>query len=191
MPEYRRWFVPGGTYFFTVVTKQRAPLFRNEHARHLLRESFAKMRRNRPFEINAMVLLPDHLHTIWTLPPGDADFSTRWSMVKRLFTQAWLTESGGEQIVSSSQARRRRRGVWQRRFWEHVVRHEQDYIQHCDYIHYNPVKHGLADCPHAWPYSSFARFVAERRYAADWCCTCEGRQLLPPTFDSVKETAIE
>ncbi len=96
-----------------------------------------------------MVLLPDHLHTIWTLPKGDIDFSERWNQIKRGFTVAWLANGGDEHVITASRQANRRRGIWQRRFWEHLIRDRDDYNQHLDYIHYNAVKHGHAACPHA------------------------------------------
>lgn len=191
MPEYRRAFVPGGTFFFTVVTERRMPLFQKAGARSLLRHAFRDTRTRWPFAIDAIVLLPDHLHTIWTLPSDDADFSIRWSFLKRTFTKSWLAEGGHEQKVSDSRQANRRRGVWQRRFWEHVIRDETDFARHCDYIHYNAVKHGLASCPHAWPHSSFRRFVREGIYDEAWLCSCSGVMVKPPEFGGITETAVE
>ncbi len=190
MPQYRRAHEPGGTFFFTVVTEQRVPLFRAAHARASLREAIAAARQRWPFDVDAMVLLPDHLHTVWSLPKGDADFSTRWSFLKRRFTQAWLAAGGRERPRSASRRRNRRRGVWQRRFWEHAIRNEDDYARHCDYIHYNPVKHGLVACPHEWPFSSFARFVEQGVYDSSWQCACKNR-VVPPTFDDLDQHPME
>ena len=191
MPEYRRAFIPGGTFFFTVVTEGRAPLFGEAHARALLGEAFREVRGRRPFEIDAIVLLPDHLHTVWRLPDNDHDFSARWSMLKRIFTKAWLAKGGREQHVSMSRRRNRRCGVWQRRFWEHTIRDETDYVRHCDYIHYNPVKHGLVACPHAWQYSSFQRLVRAGLYERSWMCTCSGGRVKALDFTDLRSTAIE
>jgi len=190
MPEYRRAFEPGGTFFFTLVTEGRRPFLTTSAARRLLRTAFASTRERFPFTVDAIVLLTDHLHTIWTLPPGDADFSTRWSFLKRQFTKAWLAAGGREQPATESRRRNRRRGVWQRRFWEHVIRVEEDLVRHCDYIHYNPVKHGLVACPHAWPHSSFHRFVDERVYERDWACSC-ARPAAAPVFDDIEKSALE
>jgi putative transposase len=191
MPEYRRAFAPGGTFFFTAVTERRAPLFRNSVARTLLRKALAEACERWPFVTDAIVLLPDHLHTIWTLPDGDADFSIRWSCLKRTFTKSWLERGGREQRISESRKRNRRRGVWQRRFWEHTIRDESDYEHHCDYIHYNAVKHGLASCPHAWAHSSFRRFVQDGVYDESWLCACRERAVRPPDFSDIAGTAIE
>jgi len=174
MSDYRRRYVPGGTYFFTLVTYKRQPLFQNAAARRLLRSAFVRCRRHRPFELDAMVLLPDHLHCIWTLPKDDTDFSTRWNRIKRQFTLAWRNERGSIKPVTAGAARGRRQGVWQPRFWEHAVRDDQDYADHFDYIHYNPVKHGHVECPQAWPWSSFRRYVRLGVYDRGWCC--QGRR---------------
>ncbi|MEE9295065.1 MAG: transposase [Phycisphaerae bacterium] len=191
MPEYRRAFVPGGTFFFTVVSERRFPLFGSAPARSFLREAFAATSARWPFAIDAIVVLPDHLHTIWTLPDNDHDFSTRWSFLKRTFTKAWIKQGGCEQALSASRVRNRRRGVWQRRFWEHAIRNETDFARHCDYIHYNPVKHGVASCPHSWAFSSFRQFVADRIYDEDWLCSCSRRQVKAPDFSRIAETAVE
>jgi putative transposase len=191
MPEYRRAFAPGGTFFFTLVTERRQPLFADATARVLLRRAFAFTMRRWPLTLDAIVLLPDHLHTIWTLPDGDSDFSTRWSALKRVFTQSWLGTGGPEQPRSASRRHNRRRGVWQRRFWEHLIRDETDFERHCDYIHYNPVKHGLVRCPHEWPYSSFRRFVRDGRYEADWACACRKPRREPPGMSEIGKTAME
>ncbi len=191
MPDYRRWYLPGGTYFFTVVTEGRSPLFANETARSLLRSAINETRERFPFSLVAIVLLPDHLHTIWALPLGDLDFSTRWSFLKRRFTQSWLVCGGAQQSISASKSKNRRRGVWQRRFWEHMIRDERDLENHCNYIHFNPVKHGLVPCAHAWPHSSFARFVTQGFYPSDWYCRCSGKTPKVPSFDEIEHTARE
>jgi putative transposase len=191
MPQYRRAFVPGGTFFFTVVTENRAPLLSDARARLCLRRAFTECRGRWPFAVDAFVLLPDHLHTIWTLPPGDSDFSRRWGFLKKEFSQMWIAGGGYEQARSASRVHQRRRGVLQRRFWEHAIRNEDDLKRHLDYIHYNPVKHGLVTCPHAWPHSTFHRFVREDMYAGGWCCQCESRMPTPPRFNDLDETAME
>lgn len=122
------------------------------------------MKRSRPFSINTIVVLPEHLHCIWTLPEGDDDFSTRWRLIKDAFSKAI---PAGE-ARSASRVQKRERGIWQRRFWEHVLRDENDFAIHVDYIHYNPVKHGLVDRPIDWPYSSLHRFVKQGVLPPDW-----------------------
>lgn len=191
MPEYRRAYQPGGTFFFTVVTADRARIIATAEAIRILREAFSVTRERWLFTVNAAVILPDHLHTIWTLPEGEANFSIRWAFLKKTFTKAWLAAGGNERATSESKKLDRRRGVWQRRFWEHMIRDELDLERHCDYIHYNPVRHGLVNCPHAWPYSTFKRFVNEGFYAQDWSCTCNDRRVEAPSFDELVDTAIE
>lgn len=187
MPDFRRYFVPGGTYFFTVVTAQRAPLFRDEPARTLLGEKLREQQAEAPFEMVAIVLLPDHLHTIWTLPGGDADYSARWQAIKARFTSEWLARGESEQRVADGYRKQRRRGVWQPRFIEHTIRDEDDLHNHADYIHYNPVKHGYVRSPRDWPWSSFHRYVKNGDYPAEW-----GRSDLPvPEFGNVNEELLE
>lgn len=168
MTNWRRAYVPGGTYFFTLVTSERAPILTTTFARSLLREVTSECRRQWPFEIEAVVLMSDHLHTVWRLPEGDTEYSKRWGWLKKEFTKKWLAAGGSERRISTSRQRDRRSGVWQRRFWEHVIRDERDLVRHLDYIHYNPVKHGLVGRAVDWPWSSFHRFVREGRYSADW-----------------------
>jgi putative transposase len=149
--RYRRAFQPGGSFFFTVVTAHRRPIFASVIAVDLLRDAFRAVRRQRPFDIDAIVILPDHLHCIWTLPEGDADFMTRWRLLKTWFSK-----------------RAELKNAWQPRYWEHVLRDERDLANHVDYIHYNPVKHGLVGKVIDWPHSSFHRYVALGWCAADW-----------------------
>ena len=168
MANYRRCYVAGGCYFFTLVTEQRAPILANDAARDLLREAIRACQRQWPFTVNALVLLPDHLHAILTLPAGDCDYSKRWGFIKKYFTHHWLAANGVEQSVSLSRQHQRRRGVWQRRFWEHALRDERDYQRHLDYLHYNRVKHGLVSAVVDWPYCSFHRFVNDGFYFPHW-----------------------
>jgi len=165
MPDYRRWFVPGGTYFFTVVTYDRSPFLCEPAARDYLRTTLHECRQRWPFTNVAFVLLPDHLHALWSLPADDANYSRRWAWVKREFSRRWLANSA---VHQAGNLRQRRRTVWQPRFWEHTIRDEQDFTNHLDYIHFNPVKHGQAASPREWPYSSFSRFVKLGWYDADW-----------------------
>jgi putative transposase len=168
MSNYRRWYVPGGTLFFTLVTYRRRRLFRSELARDLLGKSLREIAATLPFTTVAMVLLEDHLHCVWTLPPGDDDYSTRWKYIKAEFTRRWLTAGGSELRTTPSQTERGNRGIWQRRFWEHVVDTNEELECVCDYIHYNPVKHGYVTRPWDWPHSTFRRFVDAGQYSADW-----------------------
>ena len=153
--HYRRAFTPGGSFFFTLVTHQRRPIFTSAEAVDTLRSAIRSVRHTRPFEMDAMVVMPDHLHCIWTLPRDDADFSTRWRLIKTWFTKHHEPDQ-------------RAQAIWQPRFWEHQIRDEDDLARHVDYIHYNPVKHGLAASPMEWPHSSFRRYVAAGIYSSDW-----------------------
>ncbi len=166
MPNYRRAHVPGGTYFFTVVTHKRKPVFHDPVAVNLLRTSLRRVQRTRPFLIDAIVVLPDHLHAIWTLPERDDDCGVRWSLIKRYVSSGLPGFTAGPDEPSRN--KRRERTVWQRRYWEHLIQGEDDFRRHVDYIHYNPVKHGLVRTPADWPYSSFRRAVARGDYPAHW-----------------------
>ena len=170
MSNYLRDRSTGATWFFTVVTADRIPWLLDAEARGGLRQAFDEARRRFSFRIDALVLLPDHLHAIWTLPSGDADFGKHWSLIKRCTGDRLLATGGGRpgHTLTASQRRRRERGLWQRRFWEHRIRDEDDFGNHCDYIHFNPVKHGLVERAADWPHSTFSRFVARGWLAADW-----------------------
>jgi len=191
MPDYRRLFRPGGTYFFTVVTYRRARFLCDDLARSFLRGAMEQCRKEHPFRTDALVLLPDHLHALWTLPDGDCDFSGRWGRIKKAFTQAWTASGGWEGTISDSQTSNRRRGVWQRRFWEHLIRDEHDYERHLDYIHYNPIKHSYVRCAHAWEWSSFHKLARENIYEPSWCCSCGGRAVKEPDFTDMDVENIE
>jgi putative transposase len=167
MPNYRRSNIAGGTYFFTLNSFRRRPILTAESLRHALRLAIQKTRLTHPFEIDAWVLLPDHLHCIWTLPQGDADFSVRWSMIKRLVSQACADEFGVDDL-SASRTQRKESGIWQRRFWEHQIRDDKDFARYVDYIHWNPVKHGLVARAGDWPHSTFHRYVAQEMLLPDW-----------------------
>ena len=157
--HYRRNYLSGGCYFFTLVTHQRKPILTNEPTINVLRHAFKTVQKRHPLRIDAIVILPDHLHCIWTLPEEDHDFSTRWRLLKGMVTK-------NRQIDTP---------IWQKRFWEHTLRDESDLYNHTDYIYFNPVKHGYVHQPAAWPYSSFHRDVARGLYPADW----GGNPLLP------------
>ena len=160
MPNYVRWRERGATYLFTVVAYQRRRILSDALARRLLREAMVHVRRSLPFDMLACVLLPDHLHCIWAMPDGDDDFPRRWRQIKERFMRAYLAGGGIGLPVTSNQRSQGRRGVWQPRYWEHRIRDERDYLRHRDYIHLNPVKHGYANAPEQWPWSSFHRHVA-------------------------------
>lgn len=172
MPVYRRAKTPGGTYFFTVVTYRRRPIFTKSQSREILRQVIHGVRQSHPFTIDAWVLLPDHFHCLWTLPEGDADYSKRWGLIKSGFSKKAKQLFHHEEWMNQSKQRHRESTIWQRRFWEHHVRDEQDYRNHVDYLHYNPVKHGLVEHVEAWPYSTFHRYVEKGVYPKDWGNNC-------------------
>jgi len=166
MTAYRRPNVPGATFFFTVNLAQRHKSQLLVENIDLLREMFRDVKARHPFFIDAIVVLPEHLHTIWTLPKGDADFKTRWSLIKAGFSRHIPI---GERR-SESRVKRCERGIWQRRYWEHMIRDEQDFERHVDYIHWNPVKHGWVKRVADWPHSSFHAYVRRGIYRVDWAC---------------------
>jgi putative transposase len=176
MSDYRRAIVPGGTFFLTLVTYRRTPLFSESENVFRLRVAVAQMLTERPFEIIGAVVLPEHIHFLWRLPPNDSDYSQRVSRLKVLFTRSLRGYRALPQTVSVSRRKHRESDVWQRRFWEHTIRDDVDLQRHLDYLHYNPVKHGLVACPHLWEFSSFNKWVEQGRYRPDWGCVCEGRQ---------------
>ena len=163
MPNYRRSFVPGGTFFFTVNLLDRD---RDLLVRHvdLLREAVRTVRAKRPFEIVAWVVLPEHQHCIWTLPPDDTDYPERWRLIKLLFSRALPRE----EHINASRKAKGERGVWQRRFWEHTICDERDLNHHIDYIHFNPVKHGHCVRAADWPHSSIHRFIEQGVLTSNW-----------------------
>jgi putative transposase len=163
MPSYRRAFIPGASWFFTVNLRDRGRRLLVEHI-GALREAVRVARERFPFHIDAMVVLPDHLHAVWTLPENDCNFPTRWRLVKARFSQAIPK---GE-WVSESRQRRGERGIWQRRYWEHLIRDERDLNFHIDYCWFNPVKHGLVADVGDWPYSSFHRDNADQPKPGDF-----------------------
>jgi putative transposase len=175
MSQYRRFYVPGSTVFLTVVTYQRIPLFENPENVQCLRRSLKTVQASMPFEFLAGVVMPEHLHFLWTMPEGDSNYSKRIGRMKVLFTQALRGEDYVPEAISRSRQKHRESDVWQRRFWEHTIRDERDFQNHCDYLHANPVKHGLAQCPHEWELSSFHRWVQQGKYSADWGCRCGNR----------------
>lgn len=163
MSNYRR-ARQGSLYFFTLVTEQRRPLLTDAACRIALRQAIDEVRQRYPFAIHGWVLLPDHLHCIWQLPEADDDFGRRWSIIKRRVSQALEPPAP----VYASRFVRRERGLWQRRFWEHRIRDERDYRTHMDYLHGNPLRHGLVASVIEWPWSSFHRLVRQGVYPADW-----------------------
>ena len=177
--RYRRADVAGGSYFFTLVTENRRPLFEEPAAVALFLGAVEKVRARHSFEVDAYVVLRDHLHALWTLPVGDANFSTRWRLIKEGFTRGYL-KTHEHPRRSESRRAKGEQGIWQRRFWEHAIRDEADFAAHLDYIHINPVKHGLVTAARDWPYSTFQDWVARGGYDERW-----GSDELPPLPDWV------
>ena len=167
MSHYRRAFVPGGTFFFTVVTYRRQPWLVEPDARAALRDALTRCRATRPFAVDAWVLMPDHLHAVWTLPPGDADYSTRCAQIKRTVS-VLLADRKRADWVNDSKRSHRESTLWQRRFFEHTIRDDADFARCVDYAHSNPVKHGLVDRVADWPWSTFHRYVKSGVYPVDW-----------------------
>lgn len=164
--QYRRALLAGASYFFTVVTEQRRPVFAAEKEVNLLRDVFREVRQRYPFQIDAAVVMPDHLHCIWTLPPGDADYALRWRLIKTGFTKA--CDASWRVPPPAARQRKGQQSVWQNRYWEHLLRDDDDFRRHVEYIHYNPVKHGLVAHARDWPYSSFLRYVRDGVYPLEW-----------------------
>ena len=158
MSDYRRARVTGGCYFFTVVTHERQCLFNDVRNVDLLRQAFAWTMARRPFHIHAIVILPDHMHCVWKLPEGDSDFSGRWKAIKQFVSRR----------LDVPVLRRGEKTVWQRRFWEHLIRDDDDWRRHVDYIHFNPIKHGFVNAPEDWPHSSYARSLERGWYNKGW-----------------------
>ena len=168
MSRYRRSNTPGATYFFTVTLADRSAALLTEQV-DLLRREYAHVHHRQPFHTLAICILPDHLHTIWELPPDDADFSSRWRQIKSGFARHFPASP----IRSASKIGKREKGIWQRRFWEHQIRDDRDLENHVDYIHFNPVKHGHVTRVVDWPYSSFHRYVERGILPTDWAGDAE------------------
>jgi REP-associated tyrosine transposase len=162
MPNYRRARFDGSMFFFTVVLADRSStLLVSEIDR--LRRAYSAVQERHPFDTVAICILPDHVHAIWSLPSGDADFPTRWNSIKGGFSRGLDARPR-----SPSKIVKREKGIWQRRYWEHAIRDEADYERHVDYIHFNPVKHGYVSRVADWPYSSFHRYVERNELPSDW-----------------------
>ena len=153
MPNYRRFRQPGGTYFFTVVTHDRKPILCTDDSQQALGQAIRRVQKRHPFNMVAWVIMPDHLHCVWELPDGDSDFSARWRLIKTHFTTNMKLH--GEDRI------------WQPRFWEQCIRDQDDFNRHVNYIHFNPVKHGLVENAGDWPYSSYRKFVDMGVYCDD------------------------
>jgi putative transposase len=168
MANYRRARAPGGTFFFTVVTYRRRPLFDRPESRDMLREVVREVRRRHPFTIDAWVLLPEHMHCIWTLPGEGSDFSMRWSLIKSGFSKRAKSLYHVDEWMNDSRQKHRETTIWQRRFWEHQIRDEEEYRVYMDYTYFNPVKHGLVKRVVDWPFSTFHRYVRLGVYPESW-----------------------
>jgi REP-associated tyrosine transposase len=162
MPQYRRAKINGCTFFFTVVLADRSSNLLVDQIDRL-RQAYRAVQERRPFETIAICILPDHVHAIWALPEGDADFSTRWGLIKSGFSRGLTAQPRSESKIA-----KREKGVWQRRYWEHAIRDEADLERHIDYIHFNPVKHGHVTRVADWPHSSFHRYVERGALVAGW-----------------------
>ncbi|MBI5891779.1 MAG: transposase [Nitrosomonadales bacterium] len=163
MTNYRRSDIAGASFFFTVNLADRSQSLLIEHIA-LFRSAFEYARERHPFTVDAIVILPEHIHAIWTLPESDSDFALRWRLIKTMFSRGLPP---GE-FRSDSRLSKGERGIWQRRYWEHLIRDEADFVRHVDYIHINPVKHGLVSCVADWPHSSFHRYVRKGLLPMDW-----------------------
>ncbi len=163
MSNYRRAYLEGGTYFFTVTLSDRNSKLLIDQI-DLLRLSYRSVQEEWPFRTIAICVMPDHIHAVWQLPLGDSSYSKRWQRIKARFSKALPASSSR----SGSKRRKREKGIWQRRFWEHLIRDEDDLERYVDYIHYNPVKHGYVPSVKDWPYSSFHRYVRCGRLPGDW-----------------------
>jgi len=166
MTKYRRDSTAGGSWFFTVNLADRQSM-RLVDEIQTLRTAFGSVRARHPFDVNAIVVLPDHIHAIWTLPEGDADYAVRWRLIKTIFSRA----QPPIERRSESRTSKHERGIWQRRYWEHRIRDERDMSAHVDYIHINPLKHGCVSRVRDWPWSSFHRHVREGLLPGDWSDT--------------------
>ncbi|GAP12956.1 transposase [Longilinea arvoryzae] len=168
MPFYRRLYVPGCIYFFTVVTFERRKFLVDELARKVLHQAYQDTQSRHPFESLAICLLPDHLHCLWQLPENDSNFSIRWASIKGIFSRNYLQSGGMESERNASRMAHREVAIWQRRFWEHLIRDEEDLERHFDYIHYNPIHHGYVSELEKWPWSTFHRYYEKGQYSANW-----------------------
>ena len=163
MTNYRRDHTPGASWFFTLNLADRQATLLTDHIT-LLRDAFRYSMRRHPWSIEAIVILPEHLHTICTLPPADADYALRWRLIKATFSRSLPRI----EPIKASRERKGERGIWQRRFWEHRIRDASDFERHVDYIHLNPRKHGHVNRLIDWPWSSFHRYVERGLLPKDW-----------------------
>ena len=167
MSRYRR-AITGSTFFFTVVAHRRRPIFCNPAIRASLHQAIRFVRATRPFVIDAWVVLPDHMHCIWTLPEDDANYSNRWFAIKRFVSSGAGHALHDPSLLTASRRKHRESTIWQRRFWEHQIQDEDDFERHMDYIHFNPVKHKYVQQVREWPHSTFHRYVRDGVYPSNW-----------------------
>ena len=163
--SYRRNYSTGGTYFLTLCLADRSASLLTDYINEL-RDAYRKVHHKQPFVVEAMVILPDHIHALWTLPKDDSDYPNRVRLLKGNFSRQLSKQL--RQPRNKSQRKKGELGIWQRRYWEHTIQDEADFNQHMDYIHYNPVKHGLVNNVVEWPYSTFHREVKRGHYRIDW-----------------------
>jgi len=184
MPDYRRVFVEGGYYFFTVVTYQRRSLLTREISRSILKNVWLEIKSIHPFEDIAICLLPDHVHCVWKLPDNDSNYPVRWNGIKGLFTKRYKNSGEFSPEPSLSRLKKKEATIWQRRYWEHVIRNDEDLYSHIDYIHYNPVKHGFVKDAREWPYSTIHRYIRQGLLDPEWG-SCEPRsiKILPNLYE--------
>lgn len=168
MPNYRRLKQAGGTFFFTLITYKRQQILTSPESRMILKNVIEKTRQKYPFSIEAWVLLPEHIHCIWRLPPSSSNYSMRWRLIKSGFSRGVKSLYHKPEWLTGSKRKHRESSIWHRRFWEHMIRDEDDYRAHMDYVHYNPVKHGLVKQVKNWPYSTFHRYVKQGIYSGNW-----------------------
>ena len=174
MSRYRR-AITGSTFFFTVVAHRRRPIFCNPAIRASLHQAIRFVRATRPFVIDAWVVLPDHMHCIWTLPERDFDYGRRWGEIKRYVSHLCRETLHDPALLTRSAKKQRESTIWQRRFWEHQIRDDTDFERHMDYVHFNPVKHGFVLSVGEWEHSTFHRYVRDGVYTQDWGGTVDAR----------------
>ena len=168
MSNYRRSNSKGGTYFFTVVSFKRRPIFTDDAMIHAMRDAVHLVKQQLPFIVDAWVTLPDHIHTMWTLPPNDGDYGKRWGLIKRQVSRACEAYWAPIDMLSLSNIKRDEKGIFQRRFWAHDIMDDEDFSKHMDYIHFNPVGHGLVKRAVDWKYSTFHKYCKSGLYTIDW-----------------------
>lgn len=176
MSHYRRANIAGATYFFTVVAYRRHPILCDPLMRAALRHAIQTIRARHPFTVDAWVLLPDHLHCLWSLPPEDADFAKRWKLIKQSVSRACAAVYHRADWMTASKIKHRESTLWQRRYWEYCIRSEVDFSPHIDYLYINPLKHGYVARVCDWPYSTFHRDVSRGIYSLDWAGTGEAAE---------------